>query len=371
MTIMKERKLYKIGQLTRLLGITSRTLRYYDQTGILPHVKRSTGGMRLFDDEDLDIIKRVRRIQNKEKISLEEIRNRLYGQPSSIKTAIVITDGGASIPSELLPNLPIQIIPVQLQAGDLTFNNAELPLDEFWSRSRTAKQQPELQAPSVDVFTKAYQACADAGYTQIYSIHTSSLFSDAHDNAKKAAGLMSDQVTITVYDSKSIGSGLGLLVSQIAEAVTNEEPVEQINSLITKQLPMTHLLCMADSVEDLAIGNVIPIQHTPSAGLMEKMFKFKPVFTIQNRTGEISILDCCITKEHGIEIIMEALAREISLRGKYINRIMVGYNYMYGEATNLVNQVKLQYPNVPVFIQEDTGIFSVFAGPRTVTLSVA
>ncbi len=371
MAINKERKLYKIGQLTRLLGITSRTLRYYDQTGILPHVKRSTGGMRLFDDEDLDIIKRVRRIQNDEKISLEEIRNRMYGSPTTTKTAIVITDGGASIPTELLPNLPIQIIPVQIQAGAVPFNRAEQSLDEFWAGCRTATQQPVVHSPTVDTFTTAYKACADAGYTQIYSIHTSSLFSDAYENAKKAAGLISNQVTITVFDSKSIGSGLGLLVSQIAEAITNEEPTEQINSLITKQIPMTHLLCMADSAEDLAIGTRIPAQHSPGAGLLEKMFKFKPIFTIQHRTGEMEILDCCKTKEAGIEMMMESLAMEISARGKYINRIMVGYTYMYGEAMNLANQIKIEYPNVPIFVQEDTGVFSVFAGPRTVTLSVA
>ena len=60
---MAERKLYKIGYLTQALGITARTIRYYEQFGLLPHVKRSDGKMRLYTDEDVSLIKEIRRLQ--------------------------------------------------------------------------------------------------------------------------------------------------------------------------------------------------------------------------------------------------------------------------------------------------------------------
>ena len=72
-----ERKLYKIGHLTKLLGVTSRTIRYYDQFGILPHVKRSDGNVRLFDDEDLEVIKKIRHYQKVDFLPLEIIKKRL------------------------------------------------------------------------------------------------------------------------------------------------------------------------------------------------------------------------------------------------------------------------------------------------------
>ena len=53
------RKLFKIGHLTDQLGVTSRTIRYYDQMGLLPQVKRSDGNVRLFDDKDFEIIKEI------------------------------------------------------------------------------------------------------------------------------------------------------------------------------------------------------------------------------------------------------------------------------------------------------------------------
>lgn len=44
---------YTIGQVAKKLGISSHTLRYYDQEGLLPEVRRTSGGIRQFEDSDL------------------------------------------------------------------------------------------------------------------------------------------------------------------------------------------------------------------------------------------------------------------------------------------------------------------------------
>ena len=46
------KKLYKIGHIIEEFNITARTIRYYDELNLLPNVKRSEGGVRLFDSED-------------------------------------------------------------------------------------------------------------------------------------------------------------------------------------------------------------------------------------------------------------------------------------------------------------------------------
>src|SRR3989338_3899739 len=88
MALAKERKLYKIGHLTRLLGVTSRTIRYYDQFGLLPHVKRSNGNVRLFDDEDVSIIQKIRKLQKDHYLPLDVIRIRLFGEATTQPLAI-------------------------------------------------------------------------------------------------------------------------------------------------------------------------------------------------------------------------------------------------------------------------------------------
>ncbi|MFC5700421.1 MerR family transcriptional regulator [Cohnella faecalis] len=68
-------KLYRIGELSRLAGISPRTIDYYTGLGLLAPAKRSTGNYRLYDDETLDRIRRIEQMKA-QKLSLEEIRDK-------------------------------------------------------------------------------------------------------------------------------------------------------------------------------------------------------------------------------------------------------------------------------------------------------
>ena len=46
--------LYTIGDAAKKLGVASSALRYYDKEGLLPHMERSSGGTRMFTDDDLE-----------------------------------------------------------------------------------------------------------------------------------------------------------------------------------------------------------------------------------------------------------------------------------------------------------------------------
>lgn len=45
---------YTVGEMARLLGVPSSTLRYYDKEGLLPFVERSNGGVRQFHEKDFE-----------------------------------------------------------------------------------------------------------------------------------------------------------------------------------------------------------------------------------------------------------------------------------------------------------------------------
>lgn len=45
---------YTIGEMGKIMGVPTSTLRYYDKEGLLPFVERSSGGMRVFSGEDLE-----------------------------------------------------------------------------------------------------------------------------------------------------------------------------------------------------------------------------------------------------------------------------------------------------------------------------
>lgn len=49
-------KIFLIGDITKMYGISQDTLRYYDKAGLLPFVKKNQAGRRVFTEDDLGYI---------------------------------------------------------------------------------------------------------------------------------------------------------------------------------------------------------------------------------------------------------------------------------------------------------------------------
>lgn len=50
---------YSIGDVANMLNIPTSTLRYYDREGLLSHVKRSNGGIRVFSDLEIGTLRMI------------------------------------------------------------------------------------------------------------------------------------------------------------------------------------------------------------------------------------------------------------------------------------------------------------------------
>lgn len=67
---------YRIGDVTRLTGLSADTLRYYEKIKLLPRINRSASGIRVYTERDLSLLNFIRRAQ-KMNFSLAEIANLL------------------------------------------------------------------------------------------------------------------------------------------------------------------------------------------------------------------------------------------------------------------------------------------------------
>lgn len=64
---------YTVGEMAKLLGVTASTLRYYDKEGLLPFVERSSSGIRMFRESDIEWL-RVIECMKKAGMSIKDIR---------------------------------------------------------------------------------------------------------------------------------------------------------------------------------------------------------------------------------------------------------------------------------------------------------
>lgn len=72
-----QRAKYRIEQVAERLQTTKRTLRYYEEIGLLPPAERTEGGYRLYSEEDIARLERIQRLKDLLGFSLAEIRELL------------------------------------------------------------------------------------------------------------------------------------------------------------------------------------------------------------------------------------------------------------------------------------------------------
>jgi DNA-binding transcriptional MerR regulator len=68
-----ERRLLRIQEVAATLGLTARTIRYYEELGLLTPAARSEGDYRLYDDDDVERLRFIKDLRDDAGFSLAEI----------------------------------------------------------------------------------------------------------------------------------------------------------------------------------------------------------------------------------------------------------------------------------------------------------
>ena len=56
-------RLYTIGEASEELGMPASTIRFYERNGLIPNMRRTDGGIRQFDEDDLEWMRFVERLK--------------------------------------------------------------------------------------------------------------------------------------------------------------------------------------------------------------------------------------------------------------------------------------------------------------------
>jgi DNA-binding transcriptional MerR regulator len=64
----------QIGEVAQRTGVTQRTLRFYEEKGLLRPPSRMEGGFRLYSEDDVKRVKHIRRLQDLLGVSLADIK---------------------------------------------------------------------------------------------------------------------------------------------------------------------------------------------------------------------------------------------------------------------------------------------------------
>jgi DNA-binding transcriptional MerR regulator len=79
-TTTSEPKLLRIGEMAERTGVSERTLRYYEELGLLEPAGHSPGGSRRYDEAQVARVLRIRELQQLLGLNLDEIRTVLSAE---------------------------------------------------------------------------------------------------------------------------------------------------------------------------------------------------------------------------------------------------------------------------------------------------
>lgn len=163
----------------------------------------------------------------------------------------IVTDSTSDLPTGYIERHQITVLPAYINVGEKSYQDGiDLSRRDFYEQLPHFPVQPTTAAPATGVFTEVYERLAAEGATEILSIHVSSTLS-GFLNAARVGAEAAEGVKVTLFDSRQLTMGLGLLVQVAVEAVAEGCSMDQITARLQERLQRTHVFAVLDTLEFL------------------------------------------------------------------------------------------------------------------------
>src|SRR5215471_5586655 len=85
---MDSESLFTIEQVSARTGLTKRTLRYYEEVGLLPPTGRTVGNYHRYNEEDIKRLERIKELRDLLGFSLADIRELLHAEDERVQIKV-------------------------------------------------------------------------------------------------------------------------------------------------------------------------------------------------------------------------------------------------------------------------------------------
>ncbi len=194
----------------------------------------------------------------------------------------VAADSVCDLPSEIVSQLDIRIIPTYVNIGETSIPDDGQSLDrqDFYRRLPSMSNQPTTAAPSPGDAEAFYRGILDQGIDHVISIHVPQKLSGVLNTMRLGANAVSSS-NITLVDSQQLTLGMGFQVWVAAEMAAGGALLEDILNAIERVRQHTEVYAIIDTIQYLKrSGRVNAL--VASVGTL---LKIKPVIRVTE--GEI------------------------------------------------------------------------------------
>lgn len=265
----------------------------------------------------------------------------------------IVTDSTAYLPQEALTRHRITVVPLAVVIGDEALEEGTEVSAPAVARALLRRKPVTTSRPSPEEFAAAYRAAAEAGATEIVSLHLSAEFSGTYDAARLAAG--SAPVPVRVVDTAMVAMALGFPVLSAAEAAESGGSSDEIVAAAEKRASDTSAYFYVDTLDYLRRGGRIGAAQA----LLGSALAVKPLLQLDE--GRIQLMEKVRTASRALTRLEEIVVERAGSRPV---DIAVHHLAAADRASGLAERLRNRLPALRTLVLSEVGaVIGAHTGP--------
>ena len=271
----------------------------------------------------------------------------------------IITDSVADIPSQVVRELGITVIPVLVRFGEETYRDGiDMTTDQFYERLVHSRVMPVTSVPSLDMFARTYAMLAEET-DEILVIMLSAKLSGIYNAALQSVSLLESKCRIEVVDSKLAVMAQGFVVIEAAKAARDGASLNEILEIVKRNLPRADMRAAFDTLEYLQRGGRIG----KAQAFMGSVLKINPIITLKNGLVEP------VSRVHSRAKAIDALYN-FAASYSHIDGLAVEDAACPEDGDLLVERLSAIFPRERILRSRTTPVIGTHTGPGLLLVAV-
>ena len=268
-------------------------------------------------------------------------------------TVAIVTDTACDLSDELLARYDIRAIPLRVITSTGEFRDRyEITPERLYAILE--KEVPRTSLPLPDDLSALYHQLQQEGATRILHLCMSGSLSGTYNMVSVLANEATD-LTIDVYDTRTLSCGLGLLVLEAAECLANGMDVDAVKQRLDKLRKHQLGAFVIRTLDFLRKGGRIGLVE----GVVGTLLKIKPVIYV-NDDGVYATL----AKARGFAKALNVMQDEFFRRyqGRRI-RVAIVHGNAEEDANQLLAAFRQHLDVVSGFVSPVSPALAIHTGP--------
>jgi len=274
-------------------------------------------------------------------------------------TTKIVTDSVADLPSQVVNELGITVIPLNVRFGTEVYRDGvDLTAEQFYDRLVHSQTLPVTSVPSPGTFAEAYDKLAEET-DEILAIILSSKLSGTYEVALQSIGLMKRKCRVEVIDSQWAVMAQGFIVVKAAKAAQAGASLDEVIDVTQKTISRVDFRAAFDTLEYLKRGGRIG----KAQAFLGSMLNINPIITLKG--GVVEPAGRTRSRAKAIDYLYD-----FAMSYSYIEEMVVEDAACPDDAELLVERLGSKFPKERIYRSKTTPVIGTHTGPGLLLVAI-